>query len=641
MRLFVESGCVEPIAKVGAATADDAERERRELYETRKYRAAFCLAFLKDMAKEIRRIDGKLEASVNLRHENRLITLDEYEEVFNNTEELLCKVDEMEGINNRLIDLRAEKTRANAQIERLLPYEKLEIDAERIGRGEFASVRCGVAPIERREELLTRLEGLAAYESAESEKLVAAALAHLNEDEEEVSAILAECEFSAATFDFAGAPARRIEAHRARIAEIDAEIKECALSARRYFNLVPTVKILYDYCCMELTKLDIFAGAEKTKRALALEGWVPEDRAVGLEKAIREKCKRVVVEFSDPAEGDKPPTELKNGGFASAFSGITDMFGRPGYEEKDPNLFVALFYFLIFGIMIGDAGYGLIMSIVCFGFTAIAKPVKNSGKMMLLFAFCGISTVIWGALFGGWFAIDLPANSVLAKLRWFNPLEEPLKMFMLSLGIGVLQIGTGFFLSGAAKIRNGRVMEGILSDFGWDLILVGLLLLSPKIMLFVNAIDSELAWFGPMGAVGTRVAAVGAAMVVVGGAWGKKNPVKMLGGAFGSAYGSINVVSDLLSYSRLFGLGLTTGVIGLVMNKLGMIMVGLLGPAGWIVAVAVWLIGHAFNIAINLLGAYVHDCRLQYIEFFGRFYVGDGRAFKPLGNDLKYTYLDN
>ena len=123
-----------------------------------------------------------------------------------------------------------------------------------------------------------------------------------------------------------------------------------------------------------------------------------------------------------------------------------------------------------------------------------------------------------------------------------------------------------------------------------------------------------------------------------------KNVIKALGGAFGSVYGSINVVSDLLSYSRLFGLGLTTGVIGYVVNMLADLIVNTFfggGWYGWIVAVPVLIIGHAFNMSINLLGAYVHDSRLQYVEFFGRFYEGQGHAFKPLGSRLKYTYLNN
>ena len=184
-------------------------------------------------------------------------------------------------------------------------------------------------------------------------------------------------------------------------------------------------------------------------------------------------------------------------------------------------------------------------------------------------------------------------------------------------------------------------MKGILSDFGWVVIFLGLLMLFPNVMVYLNAIEGGQEWFGVAGTVGTYIALVGGAMVVIGGAWGKKNPVKMVGGALGSVYGAINIVSDLLSYSRLFGLGLTTGVIGLVMNELGMIIVDVIGPAGWVIAVVIFVGGHIFNLAINLLGAYVHDSRLQYIEFFGRFYEGSGHAFRPLGSEMKYTYLDN
>ena len=151
-------------------------------------------------------------------------------------------------------------------------------------------------------------------------------------------------------------------------------------------------------------------------------------------------------------------------------------------------------------------------------------------------------------------------------------------------------------------------------------------------------------WIGVTGDVGMYVAIAGFAMIILGGAAGKKNPLKMVTGALGNVYGSINVVSDLLSYSRLFGLGLTTGVIGYVVNMLADLIVNTFfggGWYGWIVAVPVLIIGHAFNLSINLLGAYVHDSRLQYIEFFGRFYEGKGHAFNPLGGKTQYTYLNN
>ena len=641
LRIFIKSGCVELIKSEEDVTVTPADRERRERNEARKYRAAFCMSFLKEMSKEILLIDKKLAPKINLKKENRLITLEEYEEVCNNTEELMDKIDEMENINNRITDLRSEKTRLTAFNEQLAPYKGLDIDMSTIKDTESACVFCGVIPSENKDKFVVQIEGKGIYEISEGEKVTAVAVICHKNDKEEVNKVLSENEFVKSSFDFDGTASDKTEENTARINKIDETVKELILSTVDYVRYIPTVKIVYDYCALELAKLDITENSARTKKAIAFEGWVPAEKTEGLKKEIEEKCKRMEIAFRDPLEDEIPPTATKNSKVVGAFAGITEMFGSPNYRERDPNLFVALFYFLIFGIMIGDAGYGLIMAIACFLFVKLKKPVKNSGRMMIVFAFCGISTFIWGTLFGGWFAIDIPEDSFLGKLTWFNPLDEPLKMFMLSLGVGVLQIGTGFALSGIAKIKSGNAMKGILSDFGWVVIFLGLLMLFPNVMVYLNAIEGGQEWFGVAGTVGTYIALIGGAMVVIGGAWGKKNPVKMVGGALGSVYGAINIVSDLLSYSRLFGLGLTTGVIGLVMNELGMIIVDMIGPAGWIIAVVIFVGGHVFNLAINLLGAYVHDSRLQYIEFFGRFYEGSGHAFRPLGSEMKYTYLDN
>ena len=641
LRIFIKAGCVELIGSEEAVTVTPADRERREKTEARKFRAAFCLSFLKEMSKEILRIDKKLAPKIDLKKENRLIPLEEYEEVCNNTEELFDKIDEMESINNRITDLRSEKTRLNAFIEQLTPYKNLVFDMAYAVDTECASVFCGLVPTEKKDSFVEKIGENAVCEFAEGDKVTALVAVCHKDKREEVSAALAESEFVRSSFAFEGTAAQKIEETKKIVEEIDENVKTLILSTVDYVKYIPTVKIVYDYCALELAKLDITENSARTKKAIAFEGWVPADKVASLTEQIKEKCTRVEVAFRDPLEDEVPPTATKNNKFVGAFAGITEMFGSPNYKERDPNLFVALFYFLIFGIMIGDAGYGLIMAIACFLFVKIKKPVKTSGRMMIMFAFCGISTFIWGTLFGGWFAIEIPADSFLGKLTWFSPLEEPLKMFMLSLAVGILQIGTGFTLSGIAKIKSGNAVKGILSDFGWVVIFIGLLLLFPNIMVYLNAIEGGVAWYSVAGKVGMYAALVGAAMIVVGGAWGKKNPVKMVGGALGSLYGAINIVSDLLSYSRLFGLGLTTGVIGLVMNELGMIIVDMVGPVGWIFAVVIFVGGHVFNLAINLLGAYVHDSRLQYIEFFGRFYEGSGHAFKPIGSEMKYTYLDN
>lgn len=640
LRIFLKKGCVE-LLKSSEVKATSTDKETKHKAESKLFRTVFAINFLKETAKAIAVSDKKNAPKVDLKKENRLITLEEYEEVSDNTEELFSKIDELEIINNRLTDIRNEKTRLVALKEQLTPFSGLSIPFSKAKETGKTAVYIGTIPKTKRENFTSEFPNDSVYEIINGEKNDAVAVICYIEDKEKLTTHLATCEFIRCGLNYDLTADEKISEINERISEIDGIYNNLVLNVVDYIDLIPTIKIVHDYYSMEIAKIDIVGCSEKTKKAIAFEGWVPEDKVEELKAAIDEKCNRVVYSFREPTEGEIPPTLVKNNKVVSAFSGITSMFGMPNYNERDPNLFVAFFYFLIFGIMIGDAGYGLIMAIACFLFVKIKKPVKESGKMIIMFGFCGISTFIWGLLFGGWFAIDIAEGSFLNKITWFNPLEEPLKMFMLSLGVGVLQIGTGFALNGISQIKSGRVVKGILSDFGWVTIFIGLFMLFPNIMVYLNAIKGGVSWYGIVGKIGTYVAIVGFVMIVVGGAWGKKKPVGMIGGAFGSVYGAINIVSDLLSYSRLFGLGLTTGVIGLVMNKLGIIIVDMLGPVGWVIAIIIFVGGHIFNLAINLLGAYVHDSRLQYIEFFGRFYDGSGHAFKPLGNDLKYTYLDN
>ena len=647
LRTFIKLGCIEVINNEEVKPRQK-DRENRDRIEAKKFRVIFALNFMREMSKEMLFIDKKAAPKVNLKKDNsRVVPLEEYEEIGDNDVEVFAKIDELERINNQIVDIRSEKTRLNALREQLNIYKDLSIALDLAKDTKSVSVLVGTIPTQRAEELKASIPEDVVCEIHEYEKLCSVAvICHLDK-KEEIMKVLNDLEFIRTSLSFSTTARAKIDEIDARIKEIDEQNVELIKSALNYTHMIPTLKIMHDFYQLEIAKVDYVSNSTRTQKVTVLEAWVPKDKVKTITDAINEKCNKVEMVFRDPLETETPPTLVQQskvtGPFVNAFTGITDMFGSPNYRERDPNLFVAFFYFLIFGIMLGDAGYGLIMAIACFVFLKVKKPVKKSGQMIMMFGICGISTFIWGALLGGWFAIDI-SGTFLEKIKWFSPLDEPLKMFMLSLAVGVLQIGTGFALSGIAKIETKdkvNIAKGIFSDFGWVVVFLGLLCLFPNVMVYLKAIEAGPTWYGIAGQVGMYMAIAGFVMIIIGGAIGKKNPVKMVGGALGSIYGAINVVSDLLSYSRLFGLGLTSGVIGLVMNELGMIMVDMMGPIGWIPAVVVFVGGHVFNLAINLLGAYVHDSRLQYIEFFGRFYDGSGRAFKPLGENVKYTYLDN
>lgn len=646
LKIFMTQGCVElSEGEVGCSNSFANDKKNKAALESKLLRIGFALTFLKEMARDYALINERSKVKVSLKKENRLVSMDEYEAAAKEEMELFSRIAELEAINSKLVDIKTNRARNIALIEQLEVYEPLEVPFSEIKDTKYTFMLAGTIPNNKVKYFEENTADFVA-KCYGGEKFACVLVIGHKANKSEAVNVLTSCEFIRANFNYDCTAKEQLSYLNEQLAELEKQRAERVSEAVEYVSYVSEFKVSYDYYNLEKAKIEVTEGCKSTQKAFVMEGWVPTERVEDVKSEVDKKCKRVEIFFRDPLDEEIPPTFTRNNKLVRPFEGITDMFGRPNYRSKDPNLFVAMFYFMFFGIMMSDAGYGLLMAIVCFGVVALTKPVKDSGKMLIMFGMCGISTIIWGAIFGGWFAITLPTNSIFNKIAWFNPLDEPLKMFMLALGMGVLQIGTGFALKGLAEIKAGNIWTGILNNFSWVVIFIGLLLISPILMAFLGAIvvESTPKWFGICADIGKYVAIVGVVMLLLGGAVGKKNPLKMVTGALGNAYGAINIVSDLLSYSRLFGLGLTTGVIGYVINMLAGIVVNTFFGGlwvGWIVAVPVLIIGHSFNLGINLLGAYVHNSRLQYIEFFGRFYEGNGRAFIPLGTKTKYTYLDN
>ena len=646
MRLLTESGAAE-VAPM--PVPDGLKTETADFYEldSKTAKAEFGIYFIKEIYKLASAEEGKKLPRLNFKRENKLYDLEEYYSVKAEENFLFAKTDEMKALMSEMVESKSRLSRIRAEKEQLKAYLNINTPFSAFVPSRYTDSFLGLIPSERREEFIEKIGEIPAeIFTFDSVGAVAVAAVCLKENTEELTAALTAFEFQRCAFDHACTASERCRVLDGEASEIEKRRKGIVSEGESYFGLLEKFKILYDAYSLDKETMKAGEMSARTGETFMLEAWVPAAKAESLKKTLAEKCEYLFIEFRDPTEGETPPTILKNNKFAGAFEDIIAMFGMPGYRERDPSIFVAIFYFLFFGIMISDAGYGLLLAIGCFLVLKLKKPVKNSGRMLTMFAFCGIATVIWGALFGGWFSITLREGSLLDKIKWFNPMDEPLKMFLLAIGAGAVQMAVGFALKGVDEIKSGHIAHGIFAQFGWVVIFIALGLLFPTLTIFLGAVrvSETPAWVSVCADVALYFGLTGFAMIIVGGVVGKKNVIKAVGGAFGSVYGSINVVSDLLSYSRLFGLGLTTGVIGYVVNMLADLIVNTFfggGWYGWIVAVPVLIVGHAFNMSINLLGAYVHDSRLQYVEFFGRFYEGHGHAFKPLGASTRYTYLNN
>jgi len=292
--------------------------------------------------------------------------------------------------------------------------------------------------------------------------------------------------------------------------------------------------------------------------------------------------------------------------------------------------------------MLSDAAYGFIVFLACL---IILKkfPKMESGthKALSLFMYCGLSTLFWGVLFGGYFGDLITVVSreffhheIIIKPVWFAPLDEPMRMLIVSLVIGLVHLYFGLILKGYMCIKQKDIV-GLISDVcSWLMLITGLIMMLIPTDLFSSIASMEIHFSSGVKTLSYCLAIAGAVIIFLMSGRENKNPVVRLALGLYDLYNITGWLSDLLSYSRLLALGLATGVIAQVVNQMG--SMGGDSVFGIIVFILVFIIGHVFNLAINLLGAYVHTCRLQYVEFFGKFYEGGGREFMPFKESTKY-----
>ena len=350
----------------------------------------------------------------------------------------------------------------------------------------------------------------------------------------------------------------------------------------------------------------------ETVETVFLEGWVRSDRTSRVEKAVARVTDCYELSFRDPEEGETPPTVTQNNRFISQFETITDMFSRPSNGEMDPNPVMGPWYWLIFGLMMGDAGYGLMMLVGIWGFKKLMKPRGDMAKLVNVLFYSSFTTIFWGIIFGSYFGETW--HPIL-----FAPLDNPMGMLVFCMIIGVLHIFTGMIMKMVEDAKAGHFWDGVFDQLSWMILITGL----------------GLLFLEPTRTVGMVLAIAGAAIILLTAGRAKKGIVGKVVGGFGGLYNITGYMSDILSYSRILALSLATGVVGMVMNLLAGMIQG--SVIGFIFSLLIYAVGHVFNLAMGLLSAYVHDSRLQYIEFFNKFYEGGGYAFRPLKVDPRYV----
>ncbi len=403
-------------------------------------------------------------------------------------------------------------------------------------------------------------------------------------------------------------------------------------------------RIAADYYRSRAQKYKLLGTIPQSQSAFFVEGWIPEDKADRVAKLLTEEY-GAVVEKEEVREDETEPTVLRNNRFSQAAEGVLASYGLPQHGHVDPTFIMSIFYVIFFGMMLSDAGYGIVMFVAC-AILLKKNPHMAAGtkKMLQLFFWCGISTTFWGIMYGGFFgdAINTIATTFFGytgdgvlKAVWFEPLADPMRLLVWCMLFGVIHLFVGLGIKGYEVLKSGDIVGFISDILAWYAFLMGLILMLVPSDLFASIAGMEFhfpAFVGPL----AKGLAIGGLIVILlmSGRRRKNWALRIALGAY-DIYGVTGWLSDVLSYSRLLALGLATGVIGNVINMMASMFGG--GVIGAILFIVIFLLGHTLNIGINALGAYVHTNRLQYVEFFGKFYEAGGRPFIPFQNANKYV----
>lgn len=429
---------------------------------------------------------------------------------------------------------------------------------------------------------------------------------------------------------------QEIQVSREQIKVLSQDI--CSYSKER-----ENLRMISDYYRMRAERYEVLGQIPQTKNAFVLSGYVPEKDARQIADLLTESY-GAVVEIEGIGEDEEAPVLLKNNGFAEAGEGVLTSFGLPAAGEVDPTAIMTFFYVFLFGLMLADVAYGLIVAVACgVMLKKFPRMEDNLRKSLKLFFMCGISTIFWGVMFGGYFgdAVNIISRNFFGQevsipALWFVPLEEPMRMLLWSIIFGIIHMYTGLALKAYICIKNKKYMDALCDVGFWALLLTGLILMLVPSDLFASMFQMEVVLPEFINVLAKAMAIVGAGGILLMSGRGQKNKwgLRIALGAY-DLYNITSWLSDALSYSRLLALGLATGVIASVFNQMGSMFGD--GIIGMIIFIIVFIVGHIFNLALNLLGTYVHTCRLQYIEFFGKFYEGGGRMFNPFRSNTKYV----
>jgi V/A-type H+-transporting ATPase subunit I len=540
-------------------------------------------------------------------------------------------------INDRVAEigqLYSEENRLRSAMESFTPWKNLEEPLD-IQSTEHVEITLGTLPAvtsveEAKGKLAEQAPGSELILVSTNKELHHLVLLALKEEYSQALEALKPFSFSVVKFkDVHGNAAENLVRLDGEIAQVEEKRARAAEAIKALGGQRDELKLAFDRLNQDAAVEAVKDNSLTDGTICVLEGWTPAPKLDKLEKEL--KALDCAYELTDPQEGDEVPTLLENPKWMRGINMVTEMYSLPSYDGIDPNPLMFFWYVFFFGFMFADVAYGLIIWIASAVISKKFKPKNTLGYMFSLGQWLGFSTFFCGIFVGGFFGnvittfsetfLGITQDQFPLWLNKFcsgivvNPVEDPMTVLIIALAVGCVHLIFGQCIHIYMGFRDGTPLEGILDVVPWWIVFAGV---------------ACLALGGPK-----WVILLGVLALICTQGRAKKGFVGKLFGGIASLYDVTSWLGDVLSYARLMALMLATSVIAMVFNTLAAM------PKLLIVFIVVFLIGHVFNIGVNLIGTYVHAARLQYLEFFGKFYKEGGIPFRPLKYNTKYVDVIN
>ena len=451
-------------------------------------------------------------------------------------------------------------------------------------------------------------------------------LLFLRAEQEEVQELVRQFSIVAFTYN-------RTQLPKTELASIQREMMKLVEEQKKLARLIGQKKIVIEN--LETSEEVLLARKNrwlihdrfiKDDKVFLLQGWIETDSFKSFETFVEDLigAGNLYIEIEEPTDteiNEEIPTKLKNHKLIKPFEMLTEMYSLPKYHEVDPTPWFMPFYFVFFGMMVADAGYGALMLVAT---TVALRTILPRGmeRFMRFFQILAVPTILWGLIYNSFFGFSLDYTPILSTS------DDVISILILSIVFGVIQIFIGLGLAAKENIKAKNYLGAVSDGFAWQGIMVGAIVGGLGKMLM----DSQGLFF-----IGVGLAVLSALLIIVTPMLQSKSKLKGLAKGAYNLYGITSYIGDLVSYTRLMALGISGGSIAAAFNML----VGYMPPiARFSVGILLMLALHGLNIFLSLLSAYVHGARLQYVEFFGKFYEGGGRAFSPLKTEEKYVNIE-